>query len=416
MAANQAASPAPSVALVRCGDYELERVYEAVRQAIDLLGGMGAIVGPGQRVLLKPNLVRGMEPERAVTTHPTVVAAVARLVREAGGLPLIAESPGGPYSPGSLRGVYRKTGMAWAAEQSGAELNYDTESVQVSHPEGQVLHRLDLIQPLLEADLVINLPKLKTHNLTTLTLGAKNLFGLVPGSLKISYHAKLVDRALFCEGLLDILAYARPALTLMDAIVGMEGEGPSGGDPRGIGAIVAGTDCLAVDVVCAALVGVAPQDVLTTRLAVGRGLTTGRIEDIEIKGEELASLAVPDFRGGIEAPIDPGLFPGPVRLLARLLSPSPNGEENDSRGAKAMRLLAQGWVWRQLVARPHATERCIACGFCTQHCPVNAIEIVNGRAMMDPKTCIRCYCCHELCPHDAIKLSKPWLGRLLMPR
>ena len=406
----------PTVSLVRCHDYASERVMDAVRQAVELLGGMEAYVQPGQKVLLKPNLVRGMDPGRAVTTHPTVVAAVARLVREAGGVPLIAESPGGPYTAGTLRLAYRRSGMVQAAEEGGAELNYDTASTQVSHPEGQVLHRLDVIQPLLEADVVINLPKLKTHNLTVLTLGVKNLFGLVPGSLKISYHAKLVDREMFGEAMLDIFTFARPTLTLMDAVVGMEGEGPSGGDPREIGAIVAGADCLAVDTVSAALVGVNPQDVLTTRLAVGREMTTGRVEDIEIVGELLADLVVHDYRGGIEAPIDPGLFPGPVRLLVRWLSPSPNGEENDSRGVKAMRLLASGWAWRQLEARPHATESCIACGFCVTHCPVDAIEIIDGRAIMDAKTCVRCYCCHELCPHDAIALSKPLLGRLLLPR
>ncbi len=405
-----------TVSLVRCDEYELERVSQAVRQAVDLLGGMGAFVQPGQKVLLKPNLVRSLEPEQAATTHPTIVAAVARLVQEAGGSALIAESPGGPYSAGVLRGLYRKTGMAWAAEQSGAELNYNTDGAQVPHPNAHVLHRLDVIQPLLEADLVINLPKLKTHNLTTLTLGVKNLFGLVPGTLKISYHAKLVEKERFAQGLLDILTFVHPNLTIMDAIVGMEGDGPSGGDPRPLGAILASADCLALDVACAALVGMAPQDVLTTRLAVGRGLSTGRIEDLEIVGERLADLAVDDFRGGIEAPMDPGLLPGPMRLLTRWLSPSSDGTGEDTQGAKALRSLAQGWVWRQLVARPHATERCIACGFCVQHCPVNAIEIVNGRAVMDPKTCIRCYCCHELCPHDAIELSKPWLGRILLRR
>ncbi len=406
----------PTVSLVRCSDYASERVMDAVRQAVALLGGMEAFVQPGQKVLLKPNLVRGMEPNRAVTTHPTIVAAVARLVREAGGVPLIAESPGGPYSAPALRLAYRRSGMVRAAEEGGAELNYDTASSQVSHPEGQVLHRLDLIQPLLEADVVINLPKLKTHNLTVLTLGVKNLFGLVPGSLKISYHAKLVDREMFGEAMLDILTFARPTLTLMDAIVGMEGEGPSGGDPREIGAIVAGADCLAVDTVCAALVGVPPQDVLTTRLAVARGIITGRIEDIDMVGEDLASLVVPDFRGGIEAPIDPGLFPRPMRLLIQWLAPSPNGAENDSRGTSAMRLFTSGWMWRQLVARPQATKECIACSFCVKHCPVDAIEIIDGRALMDSKTCVRCYCCHELCPHDAISLSKPLLGRLLLPR
>ncbi|MHB1318284.1 MAG: DUF362 domain-containing protein [Anaerolineae bacterium] len=404
---------APQVVLAACADYDPQTVYAAVKRSIDLLGGIESFVKPGARVLLKPNLVRSMSPERAATTHPAVVAAVARLVVEAGGQPLIADSPGGPYTAGTLKSTYRRTGMEAAAEASGATLNYDTGGTQVSNPGGKVLHRLDLIQPLLEVDAVINLPKLKTHNLTVLSMSVKNLFGVVPGSLKIGYHSKLVDRQLFCEGLLDLMLFVKPVLTVMDAVVGMEGEGPTGGEPRQIGAIVAGRDPLAIDTVGAALVGVDPLSVATTRLAVGRGLTTGKVQDVTLLGDSLDALLVRDFRQGIDAPLDPGLIPGPLRFLVRVATPPTTNDQPDTRSARAFRALAQGWIWKQLVARPRATERCIACGFCAKHCPVNAIEIVNGRARMDGSVCIRCYCCHELCPHDAIELYKPLLGRLV---
>ena len=402
------------VALVRCADYDLDAVTEAVRQAMDLLGGMAAFVQPGQRVLLKPNIVRGVDPERAVSTHPAVVAAVATLVVEAGGKPIIVESPGGPFSPIALRMAYRRTKIDWAAEVSGAELNVDCEAVQVSHPEGVVLHRLDLVRALLDADVVINLPKLKTHNLTTLTLAVKNLLGLVPGALKIGYHAKLQDRERFCQGLVDILTYVKPALQIMDAVVGMEGDGPSGGDPRPIGVLVAGADALAVDIVCTALVGMEPEEVETTRVAIARGLTSGRLQDIELLGESLDALRVADFRRGMAAPVDPGLVP---RILRGLLSAesSANGE-GDALGRGPFRILSTGWVWRQLVSFPYAGEDCTGCGFCARHCPVDAIEVVDRRAQMDTGRCIRCYCCHELCPETAVMLRKPLLGRVLMGR
>lgn len=400
----------PRVSLARCSDYDLDRVQAAIRRSLEPLGGMAAYVQPGQRVLLKPNLLRAMAPEKAATTHPAVVAAVARLVREAGGQPIVVESPGGPHAARWVGAVYKSTGMTWASEAGDVPLNEDFSAATVSHPEGALLHRLDVVQPLLEADVVINLPKFKTHNLVGLTLAVKNLFGLVPGATKIGYHSKLQDRGLFCDGLLDIYTYVKPALHIMDAIVGMEGEGPSGGEPREMGLILASADGLALDSVGAALVGLEPTAVLTTRRAVARGLTTGRLEDIEVLGEALETVRVPDFKMGIDTPVDPGLAPGPLGALLKLAAAGSHAREH-RQGGPGRRL--SRWLGNQLVAAPRAGPDCIGCGFCARHCPVNAITIVDKMAVMDLDKCIRCYCCHELCPEMAVELRKPWLGRVL---
>lgn len=401
---------ANKVSLVACETYEYDRVLAAVRRSVDLLGGMGRYVHPGERVLLKPNLVRAFAPERAATTHPMVVAAVARLVHEAGGQPSILDSPGGPYTPGLLRLAYRRTGMTQAAELGDAELITDTSTIEVSHPEGVILRRLDLVAPLAEADVVINIPKLKTHNLTTLTLTVKNLFGLVPGAIKIGYHGKLRDKRTFCQGLVDIQTYVRTDLNVVDAIVGMEGNGPSGGDPRQVGTIVAGVDDYAVDTVCASLVGFDPLSVETTRVAVDRGLTSGRIEDIDLIGDSLEALRVEGFRAGAAAAVDPGLLP---RQLVDLVTQS-EGDVGDGKRRGIASSAIVGWLGRQLVPLPVAGDKCTGCGYCARHCPADAIAVVAGRARMDPRVCIRCYCCHELCPELAVELRYPWLGRVLM--
>ncbi len=415
-------SERPVVSLVRCADYDPQRVEESVRQAIDLLGGLGRYIQPGQRVALKPNLVRAMAPEAAATTHPSVVRAMALLVQEVGATPVIVESPGGPFTPILLRRLYEKTGMRQVAEETGAELNYDTGVTGMPNPEGRLLKRIDVISAIANADAVINLPKLKTHNLTRLSAATKNLFGVIPGVTKIGYHSKLQNALAFSQGLIDIVRCVRPVLSLTDGIVAMDGNGPTGGNPFAGRTLLASPDAVAADVVAMALVGWEPLSMPTIQVAVEWGLSSGRLEEIDLRGASLADLRFHGFRPGSATAVDPGLVP---RRLVRLLQPTiavrtPDGhsatEDDIAAGAVdvgSVPLFIRRWATRQLVVSPVAGPRCTGCRYCVEHCPVQAITIVNGRAVMDPDRCIRCYCCHELCPNLAVELQRPWLGRLL---
>jgi len=410
------------VCLIRCEDYDAGRVETALRRAIELLGGIRRFIQPGQRVLLKPNLCRPMRPEKLATTHPAVVRAIARLVREVGATPIIADSPGGVFTEAVLRRLYKRTGMADVAAETGAILNYDTSATQVSHPEGRLLRRLDLIRVATEVDAVISVAKFKTHNLTRITGATKNLFGLVPGMTKIAYHSKLQDAMRFSRGLIDILSYVRPVLSILDGIVAMHGDGPSGGDPYEAGLLLVGDDALAVDMVAAGLAGWDPMTMPPVRAAAEWGLTTGKLTDIELLGEPLESVQLEGFRPGRATIVDPGLVPRALRVLRPLLAAHTLKGERVNRGHEtALEMLDVGvfpplvreWVTRQLVPFPQAGEKCTGCGYCVEHCPVGAIRIVNGRAQMDVRTCIRCYCCHELCPHLAVELRRSLLGRVL---
>ncbi len=373
------------VYIAKCPDYGTETVEAALHQSLQVLQPSTPLFQPGQRVVLKPNLLQAQPPEKAVTTHPTLVAAVARWVRQAGAMPIIADSPVGLFSAQRLRRLYEVTGMTDAAKEGGAELNYDTSSVQISCPEGRAAKALDAARVMVEADAIISLPKLKTHDLMQFTGAIKNLFGTVPGVIKATYHARYPAVERFSAMLIDIVSVYRPALTIMDAVVGMEGDGPSAGDPRCIGLLLASTDTIAVDVIATHLIGIKPSSVPSIAAAMRRGLTTAQIQDIEVSGNDLAEVQVTGFKlprtGGPHVLMIPDRVPG--------------------------------WITKQLLAWPQAGSDCTACGTCVDSCPVEAITIVDGQARMDLEPCIRCYCCHEVCPEDAVELHQPLLGRLL---
>jgi uncharacterized protein (DUF362 family)/Pyruvate/2-oxoacid:ferredoxin oxidoreductase delta subunit len=377
----------PRVALVRCRSYEPEAVEAAVRRTVDLLGGIGQFVRSGQRVLVKPNLLRPSLPQQAVVTHPAVVRAVIRLVQEAGARVLVADNPATPLlSQRAWQHAYQEMGLAAIAAETGAELSTRIVAQQRPHPEGLLVKQVDVSGFLAEADVVINLPKLKTHGMMRFTGAVKNLFGVVPGVTKAGYHAKLqtVDR--FADMLLDLADFVHPVLSIMDAIVGMDGNGPGAGDPFAIGAILASPDLVAVDVAALALVGQDPASVPTVEAAVRRGRSSGRAQDLDLVGDPLDELRVDGFRmprGGVRSV--PGGVPAFVGRLGT----------------------------RVMVARPFVTMRCIGCKQCIQGCPVQTIDLDQGRAHIRLDNCIRCYCCHEICPVKAIELHQPLVAQVL---
>jgi len=375
-----------SVALVRCTSfaYDEHLVEEAVRRSVDLLGGMDRFVSPGQRVLLKPNLLRSASPEDLVCTHPAVVKAMVKMVQEAGGHPVIGDSPGGPFVAAWLRSIYNRSGMTRVAEETGAELNWDFGETLLSHPDGRRVKAIDIGTYLTKADVVISLPKLKTHGFMQLTGATKNMFGAIPGTAKLGYHAKVADPPAFGDMLIDILTLVPPALTVMDGVVAMDGQGPSAGDPFQMGVILASTDGIAMDMIVADLVGMDPHHIYPLRAAIERGLVPASSTEIDVLGDPLSELRVEGFR-------------------------SPGTHTTDGRVIEVLGRLVANWF----VASPHSNDNCIGCGICADNCPVDAISIIDQRAQMDLKTCIRCYCCHELCPHNAIDLRRSWIARLI---
>ena len=375
-----------TVALVRSGEYATEQIEAAVRHAVQLLGGMSRFVQPGQRVLVKPNLLQAGDPVKAIITHPTVVRAVVKLAQEAGGQVLVADNPFlPPINERGWHSLYERTGYAAIAAETGVRLNHSIVPEQRPHPEGSLIKLLDISSFLSEADVIISVPKLKTHSLMRYTGAVKNLFGVVPGTIKAGYHVKLQTAERFAAMLLDLASFVRPALTVMDAVVGMDGDGPSAGQPFPIGAILAAPDPVALDVAALGLVGRRPASVPTVAEAMTRGWTTGRTGDLEILGEDLAAMAVSGFRMPSGGRSEMDYVPHFLRPVGtRLLVPS-----------------------------PFVNGRCIGCGLCIEGCPVQTICRVDGRARIALSNCIRCYCCHEVCPEQAITLRQPWLGRML---
>ncbi|MDH4100300.1 MAG: DUF362 domain-containing protein [Nitrospirota bacterium] len=367
------------VSIVRQNDYIHDSLRTSLEEALAPLGGMGAFVKSGQRVLIKPNLLSGKAVEKAVTTHPLFIRIVAEMVQEAGGIPAVGDSPG----VGSLEKVAEKIGLTPLLSEIGVSLVSFSDAVMVEHPRGKVFKRFEIARPVTEADVIINLPKLKTHGMMTLTCGVKNLFGCVSGLRKVRWHADAGhDYERFAEMLVDLAYMVKPALTIVDGIVGMEGEGPGSGDPRQLGLILAGTDPVAVDRVVCEIVGLSPDE-LPTLAAAGRlKLGVSSLKEIEVAGDSIGSAKVEDFRFPAKT-IDTGMLPGFIRKLLR------DALSN-----------------RPVVGH----EKCTLCHVCVTHCPAQIMSVKDNRITIDYSACIRCFCCHELCPQGTIRIGKGWLA------
>lgn len=377
------------VAISKCEDYEIDQVRKAVREALAPIGGIEAFVKPGDKVLLKVNLLLRRKPEKVTTTHPSLAQVLAELVKEAGGIPMIGDSPGGYhfYSGKVLASVYETCGMKEAAENSGAELNYNTEMIDVPFHQGKLMKSIKTIKPVLEADKIINLPKIKTHMMTVYSGAVKNLFGVIPGSYKAEYHLRFEDKGDFADLLIDICSFAKPVLTVMDAVMGMEGYGPTAGNPKKVGLILAGKSPYEIDVIASGIIGLKPTEVPTIIKSKERGFLE---EEIITVGAELKDIQVKDFKK-------------PTRQFEfnfySILLP------------KFVRRRIEGYI------KPKPAfdlKQCKGCEACAKSCPPHAIEMVEGKPVLKLEKCIRCFCCHELCTYEAIKVKKPLFLKWLL--
>jgi uncharacterized protein (DUF362 family)/Pyruvate/2-oxoacid:ferredoxin oxidoreductase delta subunit len=365
------------VSAVACETYEPGAVRQALSAVLAPLGGMGRFVRPGMQVLLKPNLLTGADLARAITTHPSVVQAVAELVREAGGTVLVGDSPAGPVAHGAQ--VYHESGMAEVAARTGARL-VPFDSVAWRHLNGNDYF---IARPVFEADLVINLPKLKTHMLTLYTGAVKNLFGTIPGTRKREVHCSAPGVKDFSHALVDVLELVRPGLTLMDGVRGQEGNGPgNSGTPRPYGCLAASADPVALDAVMTGAMGYRPGAVLHLAQAGARGLGAADPGGVRLAGERQAL----DF-GAVRLPQAHWYLNVPSWMSAPL-----------SRAIKV---------------RPRlAASACAGCGDCAEVCPREAIT-PGHPPVLDLERCVGCFCCAEVCPQGAITPRRSLMARLV---
>ncbi|MFH1198994.1 MAG: DUF362 domain-containing protein [Candidatus Omnitrophota bacterium] len=366
------------IAITKCPSYESALVQDSVRRAIDLLGGISNFIKPGSRVLVKPNLLMGVAPEAGVCTHPEVIRAVIRILKEINCKISLGDSP-------SVWGIHIEN-VDNVYELSGVKKICLEEGVDLIKLEKRRWHGKFILTTAIDnCDYIVSIPKFKTHGLTTLTGAVKNLFGLVSGTYKTEVHKKYFIVDDFAGILVDIYEKVKPALTIIDAITAMEGDGPgTSGSLRQLNLILASSDGVALDAAMARIMGVNPLDVLTNKIAYKRGLGELDFNKIEVKGEKLEDVIGKPFL--LPTSSMATKLPKPVINLIKLL----------------------------IKLRPYVLyEKCIRCEACVKACPSKIIRLNNNWIAFDYSGCIACFCCQEVCPKAAIKVKKSLLARII---
>ncbi|MDD3905881.1 MAG: DUF362 domain-containing protein [Candidatus Omnitrophica bacterium] len=363
------------VAIVGCDNYDTGKVFDAVKRAVDLSGGMEAFVERGTKVLIKPNLISERPPEDAVDTHPEVVRAVIRLVKAAGGIPLVGDSPGG-YGA-NIEKILEISGIGAAAREEGVEV--------VRFTAARFVDGIPFTRYIFDCASIISVPKLKTHGVTTLTAAIKNMYGTVAGLYKAECHSRAPKEEDFAKVIAKVYSIAKPDLTILDGIVAMEGDGPSAGVPRQMGVVMAGSDGVAIDTCAALLIGVAPLDILVTKESAALGLGEADPARIEITGDGMERFVAEDFKL-------------PQTTIALRLLP-----HSVARSVAGL-----------IKFKPYIDDKiCARCNLCKSTCPVSAITITPGACRIDYKKCIKCLCCQEVCPYKAISIKRNILTKLV---
>ena len=372
------------VAIVKAQKYNLDELVPAVRTGLELIGGLRAVVKPGDKVFIKINhLPPPSPPERGIVTHPVFTEAVIVLLKEQGVEITIGddieEDDGDGFFISGYRAMCQRQGVQLVNLRAGGFIEKNCS--------GKILKNLYISKIVLDADVIINLPKFKTHSLTMFTGGIKNMYGIIPSGLRRRFHGQYLRSDDFSRMLVDIYALAKPQLTIIDGITAMEGEGPGSGKTKDLGLVFAGRDTVALDAVCGAIIGLKPADVLTTHYAGERGLGISELNRIDIVGEKFEDLVIQDFKL-------------PATFARTAINRAPRGPLK--------------YILEQISPRPRVKKKnCTACGKCIKACPTGAAKLVGKTSVINAKLCIRCMCCHEVCRYDAIYLDRPFFGTLI---
>ena len=373
------------VSIVGCGDYDPKKLRESIQKSLDLIGGLGTVMRKGDNVLLKPNMMAGKAPEFAINTHPLFVGALFEVIRDFGAKAVIAESPGGAIF-GTKR-VWKNSGMEDVAKKIGAPILKLETCGNVKFNPKFSKKEFYISKPVLDADVVVSVPKFKVHGTMLLTGAIKNLLGTIPGIHKIDFHKEAPKPDEFGDALSDIFAAVKPKLAVMDAIVGMEGNGPTFGNPRQVGFVLAGNDCVAMDAVVAQMMGIPPLDVYATKHAARKGLGVADLKKIEISGVSLEQAKIKGWKLDFTSN-------SVVKKIPRVL----------------LKLYGAGFKADMIASE----KKCKACGECVKGCPTQARFLDNNLSKADSKKCVRCLQCFEICKTRAIRpkfsyLAKQWL-------
>ena len=364
---------AEKVSVVKCDSYDEELVLEKVREALGLIGFQ---IKQGSKVLLKPNVLSAKSPNEAITTHPVLINAICFILKEKKCKISIGDSSGmGVF--GGTRKAFKKTGIEEIAKRYNAELiPFEESEIVYTEINGKILKRIHVSKSVLDAEFIINIPKLKTHSLIGYTGAVKNMFGIIPGGKKSDYHKICGNQATFSDLLVDIYNFRKPDLNIMDGIVGMEGNGPAAGKIKKTGIIIASKSGIALDFVAAKIIDFKTDDILTNKALLKRNLKP----EIEVVGEK-------NMRVRYEQPIKtirkvPGFL---LKIFYSLINPEIKVNK----------------------------KKCKKCLVCVRACPVRAISLANNKININRKKCILCYCCNELCPENAIIIRKSFIVRFI---
>ena len=377
------------VSLIRCESYNVDQIYSALKKGIELLGGMDQFLNEKEKILLKPNLLASAHLDKAVITHPSVFEALVKMLASEKKYTVSYGDSPGIGSPGK---VSENCGYKEIAQKYGVALSEFNKGNTVTFPEGKQTKQFEIAQGVLEADAIISMSKMKTHQLTRITGAIKNQLGCVYGLHKQSSHAKFPDAISFSKMLVDLNMLLKPRLYIMDGILAMEGNGPRSGNPTPMNVLLISEDPIALDSVFCRLVNLNPEFIPTIMYGAEFGLGKYKDADIEIVGDDLDKMINKDF-DVIRKPVIAENF-GFAAAFRGLILRKPIIEKN----------------------------KCVECGICVEACPVEdkAVNFISEDIKKPPefdyKKCIRCYCCQEMCPQKAIKVKTPWLGKLLLYR